>query len=238
MPEVGDWDDLLRVFHEAYIETAPSLEFRLVNGYTVDLSTDLQECFTELQREDPIYVGSVSSWSWGYSGNEYLVEITYTMDVDTLKQVKDETQDLVKEAAAQIDTTGMSDYEIICAVNEYLCDTVYYPPNEPYAPMTHTAYGALEDGVAVCEGYACATKLLLNHFGILCDIQVGFCTNGGGHAWNLVYLENQWYQLDVTWNDGSASRSDYLLVTDDYMLKSRTWDFTDYPACAAEPYEP
>jgi hypothetical protein len=118
------------------------------------------------------------------------------------------------------------------------CDTVYYPASEPYAPLTHTAYGALANGEAVCEGYACAAKLLLNELGILCDIQFGVCTNGGGHAWNLVELDGQWYQMDVTWNDGSADRSDYLLVTDDYMRKSRTWDESDYPACAQTAYAP
>ena len=27
-------------------------------------------------------------------------------------------------------------------------------------------------------------------------------------------------------------------LTDDYMLKSRTWEFSEYPTCASEPYKP
>lgn len=238
IPEVGSWEDFMRVFHNAYIATADVVEFRLVNGFTVDPSQDLEKCFRELQREDPIFVGSVQSWSWGYRGNDYLVEITYTMDTAALIALKAATEAEVKEAVAKIDVTGMSDYEIVCAVNDYLCDVSYYPPNEPYAPETHTAYGALENGVSVCEGYACAAKLLLNAFGIPCDIQIGVCTNGGGHAWNLVKLDGQWYQLDVTWNDGSTDRDDYLLVTDEYMKRSRTWDYGNYPASATQPYTP
>ena len=231
---VGSREDLMRLFHQAFLETADSVEFELVNGYSPDLSKEVEYCYWQLQREDPIYVGSLESYSCGNRGAEYIVRFNYTMPKDELIRIKDATADLVNQAAASIDVTGLSTYEIVCAVNEYLCDTVYYPPNEPYAAMTHTAYGALHDGVAVCEGYACAAKLLLNKLGVQCDIQIGTCTDGGGHAWNLVLVDGQWYQLDVTWNDGSTRRTDYLLVSDDYMLKSRTWEFSDYPACPAE----
>lgn len=236
--QVADWDDLLQAFYGAYAATADYLEFELTGGFTIDPAVDLQESYNELQRMDPIFVCCVSQWSWGNRGNEYIFEIDYTVDPDDLNRIKKETQRYVDDAIARIDTDGKSDYELVCAVNEYLCDTVYYPASEPYAPLTHTAYGALANGEAVCEGYACAAKLLLNELGILCDIQFGVCTNGGGHAWNLVELDGQWYQMDVTWNDGSADRSDYLLVTDDYMRKSRTWDESDYPACAQTAYAP
>lgn len=235
---VKDWNDFLKVMHEAYMNTAAHVEFRVANGYSLDLSQDLQASFNALQREDPIYVSCVKSWCWGVRNNEYVLDIEYTMDPGALIAIKDATEELVEDAVARIDTAGKSDYEIVCAVNDYLCDAAYYPPTEPYAAVTHTAYGALHDGVAVCEGYACAAKLMLNELGIPCDIQVGTCTGGGGHAWNLVQLDGQWYQMDVTWNDGSSDRSDYLLVTDDYMRKSRTWDTSEYPACAPAPYDP
>lgn len=235
---VSNWNDFLDVLYDTYAATSEHVEFKVAPGYTLDLAVDLQKSFNQLQREDPINVGSVDSWRWGVRNNHYVLEITYTMDVDTLIQIKNDTQALVEEAVSKIDTTGKSDYEIVCAVNDYLCDTVYYPPTEPYAPITHAAYGALNNGVAVCEGYACAAKLMLNELGIPCDIQVGTCTDGGGHAWNLVQLDGQWYQMDVTWNDGSSDRDDYLLVTDDYMRKSRTWDVSEYPGCAPAPYTP
>lgn len=236
--QVGNWDDFLRVCHNACLKTVNSFEFDLADGYTLDLFTDLEECFVQLQRDDPINVSCIDGWCWGQRGNHFIIEIIYTMDTDELIRIKDDTMDLVNAAAASINAGNMTEYEIVLAVNEYLCDTVYYPEQEPYAPVTHTAYGALNNGVAVCEGYACAAKLLLNKLGVQCDIQVGFCTDGGGHAWNLVNVDGQWYQMDVTWNDGSYRRTDYLLVTDDYMLKSRTWDYGDYPASATTAYVP
>lgn len=236
--EVSSREELVRLFHNAYDQTAESLEFRLAGNFFIDFNTELQSIYTELQREDPIDASAVSQWWWGNQGNEYIIEIDYAFDRDELIAMKEETPKLVKEAAAQIDVTGLNDYEIVCAVNDYLCDTIYYPESEPYEPVTHMAYGAFENGCAVCEGYACAAKLLLNELGILCDIEVGTCTTGGGHAWNLVQLDGNWYQMDVTWNDGSPDRADYLLVTDDYMKKSRTWDESLYPATPSTAYVP
>ena len=235
--QVGDWSDFLNAFHYTYESTAESIQFKLVNGYTLTIPDAFQDAYTELQREDPIHASGVASWSYWISGNEYVVSIKYSYDIDEFIEMKEQTPELVTAAADSIDTEGMNAYEIVCAVNDYLCDTVYYP-EEPYAPVTHTAYGALNNGVAVCEGYACAAKLLLNELGIMCDIQVGTCHGGGGHAWNLVKLEGDWYQMDVTWNDGSSSRSDYLLVTDNYMKKSRFWDESKYPKTPDKPYTP
>lgn len=236
VPEVSNMTELMRVFHEAYDQTAESVEFTTASGFSFDMNNDLQTIYTALQREDPIDVSGVASWSTWNSGNEYYVSIIYSFDVDELKSIKAETTQLVADAVKDIGADGLSDYEKICAVNEYLCDNVYYPDEEPYEPVTHTAYGALKNGCAVCEGYACATKLILNSYGVECDIEVGDCLNGGGHAWNLVKLDGAWYQLDVTWDDQSNDRSDYLLVTDEYMKQSRTWKESDYPVSSKVPY--
>lgn len=236
IPEVSDMTGLMRVFHDAYDRTSEYVEFKTTSGFSFDMGNDLLTIYTALQREDPIDVSGVGEWSTWNSGNEYYVSISYLFDIDELKSMKKETTQLVSDAVKELDIAEKNEYEIVCTVNDYLCDNVYYPASEPYEPVTHTAYGALKNGCAVCEGYACAAKLLLNGCGVECDIEVGDCYNGGGHAWNLVKVSDQWYQLDVTWNDGSASRSDYLLVTDDYMRQSRAWEESNYPACTSEAY--
>ncbi|KIR01300.1 putative cell wall-binding protease [Lachnospiraceae bacterium TWA4] len=233
--EVSNMTDLMRIFHDAYDKTLEQIEFTTVGGFKVDIE-DLQTVYTQLQREDPIDVSGVESWQTWNMGDKYHIIITYSYEIEELKKIKSETVQLVDDVVKKVATNGLSDYEIVNAVNEYLCDTVYYPNTKPYEPITHTAYGALKNGVAVCEGYACAAKLILNGCGVECDIEVGDCLNGGGHAWNLVKVDSQWYQLDVTWNDESYSRSDYLLVTDDYMKQSRTWDENNYPVTPKVPY--
>ena len=55
----------------------------------------------------------------------------------------------------------------------------------------------------MCEGYAEAFKLLCDKEGIPCITVMG-TGNGGAHKWNMVQMEdNEWYTLDVTWDDQS-----------------------------------
>ena len=235
-PIVSNKTDLVRLMRKAYKETAECVEFTASDSFNYNYAKDMSGIYRMLQREDPIAVAGVESWKSWNDGSENEIYINYSFDIDELKRMKKETPQLVKDAVSKIKPRSNSDYDIVDAVNDYLCDTVYYPPDEPYEPVTHTPYGALKNGCAVCEGYACAAKLILNALGVECDIQTGDVTNGGGHAWNIVKVDDKWYQLDITWNDPSPSRHDYFLVTDDFMKNTRTWDESDYPKSARKAY--
>lgn len=236
--QVNSRVELERLMLSAYQQTSTYLSFSTGGGYDPDLGLELEPVYRDLQREDPINASCVESWTWGVNAGTYIISINYSIPAQELADLKAQTLGLVQKAVSGIDSRGKSEYELVCAVNDYLCDTVYYPPQEPYEPVTHTAYGALADGCAVCEGYACAAKLLLNALGVSADIEVGTCIDGGGHAWNLVKVDNAWYQVDVTWNDCSNARGEYLLVTDDFMRQSRTWIYSDYPSTPSVPYTP
>jgi len=68
-----------------------------------------------------------------------------------------------------------------------------------------TAYGALVERSASCEGYSKAMLLLLELQGMEACIITGNASNeggqSGGHAWNQVRVGGAWYHLDATWDD-------------------------------------
>lgn len=167
------------------------------------------------------------------------VEFHYLQGKYTLEQVKDmkrETLNKAKELVRDLQLPNLSVYERVEAVNEYLIDHCVYPEQEPYSCESHTPYGALIEQSAVCEGYARAAQLIFE----LCDVPSYYVvgdTPGGGHAWNLVEVDQAWYQLDITWNDTPTNPNMYFLVTDDYMALSRTWDRQNYPATATQNYQ-
>ncbi len=71
------------------------------------------------------------------------------------------------------------------------------PPKSIYS-----AYGALVEKSAVCEGYARAMQLLLSRVGIRSSLISGRSAEDGvGHIWNLVTINGRKYHLDPTWND-------------------------------------
>jgi hypothetical protein len=84
-------------------------------------------------------------------------------------------------------------------------------------PASHTAYGSLVDGLAVCDGYAKAYSHLLRLAGIESRLISG---EGRGqlHAWNLIHLGGNWYHADPTWNGGRLFGS---VMYDYFLLNSR-----------------
>lgn len=64
----------------------------------------------------------------------------------------------------------------------------------------------------VCAGYSRAFQVLCMNSGIPCVLVSGvtYDINTGarnGHMWNYVRLENNWYGVDVTWNDPTGGKS-------------------------------
>ncbi len=105
---------------------------------------------------------------------------------------------------------GKTDEEIELIIHDALIDNVTY--FEPYrsVPMQHTcftAYGALVDGSAVCDGYAQAFAYLLQAKNIDAIVVTGGIgdsegtAKNNGHAWNRVKIRSDWYEVDTTWDD-------------------------------------
>ncbi len=92
-----------------------------------------------------------------------------------------------------------SEYEKALILHDALVEGVFYQE----ASNAHSSYGALVEGVAVCEGYAEAYQVLLEEVGIMSYVVRGW---GGGerHAWNLVRLDGKYYYTDVTWDDAGT----------------------------------
>ena len=117
-------------------------------------------------------------------------------------------------------------------VHDYLVDTIVY--DSEAGPDIYNIYGALMIRRSVCEGYARACKYVLDDLGIPCIIACGVGTNTNGeserHAWNYVYLNGQWYALDVTWDDpiitGGGKVTDSIKYA--YFLKGSEEFFKDH----------
>ena len=83
---------------------------------------------------------------------------------------------------------------------------------EPYS-----AYGALVNATAVCDGYAHAYELLLSRLGF----QAGFVSSDEmNHSWNMVGIDQDWYHVDVTWDDPVPDQGSDAPVTAACFLRS------------------
>ena len=97
------------------------------------------------------------------------------------------------------------EYDVVNLENDTLPDKVF------------NIYGTLGEGLAVCMGYALAYDYLLQRVGI----ESQYCSSDKlVHAWNVVYIDNEPYHVDVTWDDvtndvsGQVFHDNFLRSTD------------------------
>lgn len=96
-----------------------------------------------------------------------------------------------------------NNYEKIKYVHNWIVDNVKYDTNN--SENIANIYGCLVNKSVVCEGYARAFKYLLDELNIPCILVSGVAIDDNGnserHAWNYVYIKNNWYAIDPTWDD-------------------------------------
>ena len=148
----------------------------------------------------------------------------------------------VEEILAETIEADMSPVEMALSLHDYLvlhCAYDWNVANNQGEPSynVYTAYGALMEGNAVCQGYALAYNLLLNKVGIKTDYVTSVIPNQGSHGWSLVKIGDTWYHVDVTWDDptfgffgyshdlpGFCDHSYFLVSTD--KMEEKHGDFT------------
>lgn len=117
-----------------------------------------------------------------------------------------------------------TDYEKELYFHDCVCDVTVYN-KETFGEMGDTAYSALIEGEAICEGYARSMQLLLDRAGIKNYLVIGDGKTEEGteaHMWNIVEIDGKNYHLDATWNDtGNENAIGYLYfnVTDDFISR-------------------
>ncbi len=100
------------------------------------------------------------------------------------------------------DNTSLSDVQKALLIHDRLAVLCEYDSENlelgTVPEKSYTMYGALVDGIAVCQGYSEAYLYLLDQVGItsyLCESDSLY------HAWNIVVIGGNEYHVDVTWDD-------------------------------------
>lgn len=174
------------------------------------------------------YVTGAFRYSYNYNGivssvmPEYIGDFTQAEIDEALSQM----ESLSKEAVSLV-TDDMDDYEKVLVVHDWLATYCAYDYENLLAgsvpDISHTSYGALINREAVCDGYSKAfVYILQKELSIPCYIA---SSEAMVHAWNLVEINDNYYHVDVTWDDpvwdklGRVSHS-YFLLSDSEISDS------------------
>ena len=144
-----------------------------------------------------------SGWRANYtyykSGSNYIYNIKYTMNYFTNYEQEQKVAEAIDNYLYIYNPKDKTKYEIISDFNEYICQNVEYDyDNSNTYLLKYSAYAAIIDHKAVCQGYSTLYYRLLKECGIDNRVVVSAKLN---HAWNLVKYGCFWYHVDTTWND-------------------------------------
>ena len=146
----------------------------------------------------------------------------YVTDAATCRRQTDDLLEKAREIVAQADSLPDA-YDQELYFHDYICQNTTYLTQEDDG---YTAYNALVEGRAVCEGYSRALQLLLDMVGVPNYLATGVGVDDSGsregHMWNIVTIGGSNYHVDATWDDLDAEdihhyAHTYFNVTDDYI---------------------
>lgn len=198
-------------------------------------STHLGEVVEAVYCDNPILFWVEPAYACKYDVNGRVVEIalqyneTATKPEQSILKFNEEAEEILSVAQ-----TLNGDYAKEKYVHDKLVEKVTYAAD---AAMNQSAYSALVNGRTVCAGYARAFQYLMQQLGIPCYYCRGY--SGENHAWNIVELYGDYYNVDVTWDDTDNSTYDYFNKTDEDLAKThvRRSLSLNLPACTGTLYK-
>ncbi|MBE6758050.1 MAG: hypothetical protein E7552_05850 [Ruminococcaceae bacterium] len=172
---------------------------------------DARTLFYAFTTDNPafFFVGNTYSYE-GYrvDGVDYYDTfcLTFLMDTAARRIAEQELETAVATLLSAL-PEGADEYTVERHLHDALAARVTYDRDVAEGdvsastrPHTFSAYGALVNGQAVCEGYARAMQLLLQRAAIPCTLVSG-TADDTAHMWNMVEIDGRSYHLDATWDD-------------------------------------
>lgn len=178
-----------------------------VSKYRIPTS-DALSVFVGVLSDHPEFFYIKTGLSYSYNSNtNTLIDITYfeTASGSELQAQKEALAAAANEILSDMDET-MTEVEKILYLHDTLAlriDYDYENYNAGSIPdASYTAYGAMVNGVAVCQGYSMAFTYLAEQVGIeSCFVS----SESMNHGWNAVRADGEWYYMDITHDDAVLS---------------------------------
>ena len=136
----------------------------------------------------------------------YTLTFTYYTTSEQEAELADRVDDLLDSFEF---SESSSDFTKIQTIYDYVCRHVTYDNenlNDDSYKLKFTAYAALINGTAVCQGYSSLIYRMAKQEGI--DARIIASTT---HGWNIVRMDGLYYYLDATWDSKTPDSWRYFL---------------------------
>ena len=152
------------------------------------------------------------------SFNRIQININKAYTEEEIKSINSTIDKYIKENIS----SSMSDREKIKSFHDYIVNNTKYDNNyhidtdkNDYPTSPYNAYGVLFENKAICGGYSDVMAIYLDKIGIK-----NYRIASNEHIWNYVYIDNNWYHLDLTWDDPVTNTGEDILIYDFFLINN------------------
>ncbi|MBQ5332848.1 MAG: hypothetical protein J6K92_06275 [Oscillospiraceae bacterium] len=142
----------------------------------------------------------------------------WEVDPDLIASMQKEIEKNAAEVLAKAD--GKDTFGKLKVFHDYITLNNNFVKEEGF---NQTIYGGFVNGEIQCEGYAKTMQYLCDMSGIESVVVVGSIESNDSHAWNVVKVDGDWYNLDCTWDDPILKEVDETTLRYRYFLVPDEW---------------
>lgn len=207
----SNYQDILDIYYTVINAGKSNFTFYCPKEYT--------SCIDDIKElaNDQNTLSDINNYVHPYNGFSHIESEYDSLGRVTINIVKNYTKEDINLINKKIDelmpqlTSNYNSLETnIKNVHDYIINNARYDSarsdNNVLTYKSDTAYGPLFQGYAICGGYTDLMQLFLERLNVK-----NFRVSSDNHIWNVLYINNTWKHLDLTWDDPVASDGkDYL----------------------------
>ena len=171
--------------------------------------------------DDPKNSSDFDYLRYCYKGTEITIQgildsynITYVFNYNESLEETKQVDKTIARLLKSFDIQSLSEYDKVKMIHDYIITNAAYDVEV----INNSAYDNLLLRNSVCQGYAMLFYKMALEAGMECRIITG-TGKGVSHAWNIVKIGKEWYNIDCTWDDPVSSDNRSHLEYN-YFLKS------------------
>ena len=187
---------------------------------------DIRQVVNAFISDHPEYFWIENLFGYAYSDEDTIVEFYSVLSASECNRYIKRFNSHIDAILQQV-PDGLNEYRREKQIHDVLLGQCTYKTGVTTTAdgwQYFTAYGAIVEGEAVCEGYAKSLQLLLSRVGIPC-VMIRGDAGGVAHMWNAVELGGEWYHVDPTWDDNDTEGNisyEYFNLTSDAIGRNHT----------------
>ena len=202
-----------------------------IDSYSIYCDIDYKNCSKDVEEffDDKDTLSEINNFVHPYNSfknikisvtnyGKITLDITHIYNKDEISVVNDQIDTFIKDNI----NDSMNDEEKIKSFHDYIVNNTKFDmeienSSDRLNSASYTAYGLLINHKAICGGYTDTMAIYLDKLNI-----PNYRISTNEHVWNLVYLNDKWLNLDVTWDDPVTSNGTDMLMYDYYLIDTNT----------------